>query len=57
MYENLTENPELQALESHLQEEKKHVDMLQAQLKALSPIERMKRFPEQHMAQQKIHTI
>jgi hypothetical protein len=27
-YENLTENPELQALESQLQEAKKHADML-----------------------------
>jgi hypothetical protein len=26
-YENLTENPELQALEAHLQEAKKHTDM------------------------------
>jgi hypothetical protein len=29
-YENLTENPELQALESQLQEAKKHTDTLQA---------------------------
>jgi hypothetical protein len=29
-YENLTENPELQALESQLQEAKKHADTLQA---------------------------
>jgi hypothetical protein len=41
-YENLTENPELQALESQLKEAKQHTDTLQAQLKALSPIERMK---------------
>jgi hypothetical protein len=44
-------------LESQLQEAKQHADMLQAQLKALSPVERMKRFPEQRMAQQQIHTI
>jgi hypothetical protein len=44
-YENLTENPELQALESQLQEAKQHADTLQAQLKALTPVERMKRFP------------
>jgi rubrerythrin len=41
-YENLTENPELQALESQLKEEKQHADTLQAQLKALSAMERMK---------------
>jgi hypothetical protein len=29
-YENLTENPELQALESQLQEAKEHADTLQA---------------------------
>jgi cell division protein FtsL len=46
-YENLTENPELQALEAQLQEEKQHADTLQAQLKALTPVERMKIFPEQ----------
>jgi hypothetical protein len=56
-YENLTENPELQALESQLQEAKQHADTLQAQLKALSPVERMKRFPEKCMAQQQIHMI
>jgi hypothetical protein len=56
-YETLTKNPRLQALESQLQESKKHADMLQAQLKALSPIERMKRFPEHRMAQQQIHMI
>jgi cell division protein FtsL len=52
MYENLTKNPDLQALESQLQEAKKHANTLQAQVKALSPVERMKRFPEKHMAQQ-----
>jgi hypothetical protein len=46
-YENLTENPELQALESQLQEEKQHADTLQAQLKALSAVDRMKRSHEQ----------
>jgi exonuclease VII large subunit len=56
-YENLTKNPELQALESQLQEAKHHVDTLQAQLKALSPIERMKRLHEQRTAQQQIHMI
>jgi cell division protein FtsL len=51
-YENLTENPELQTLESQLQEEKQHVDTLQVQLKALLAIERMKRSHEQRAAQQ-----
>jgi hypothetical protein len=45
-YENLTENPELQRLELHLQEEKQHADTLQAELKALSVVERMKRSQE-----------
>jgi hypothetical protein len=56
-YENLTENPELQALESQLKEAKQHTDTLQAQLKALSVVERMKRSQEQCTAQQQIHTI
>jgi uncharacterized phage infection (PIP) family protein YhgE len=56
-YENLTENPELQALESQLQEAKKHADTLQAQLKALSVVDRMKRSHEQRTTQQQIHTI
>jgi FtsZ-binding cell division protein ZapB len=56
-YENLTENPELQALESQLQEVKQHADTLQAQLKALSVVDRMKRSQEQCTSQQKIHTI
>jgi cell division protein FtsL len=50
-YENLTKNPELQALESQLKEEKQHADTLQAQLKALSVVERMKRSQEKRTAQ------
>jgi hypothetical protein len=42
-YENLIENPELQTLESQLQEVKQHADTLQVQLKALLVVERMKR--------------
>jgi hypothetical protein len=42
-YEKLTEDPELKALESQLQEEKKQVETIQVQLKPLSAIERMKR--------------
>jgi chromosome segregation ATPase len=56
-YENLTENPELQTLEAQLQEAKKHADTLQAQLKALTPVERMKQFPEQCTAQQQVHML
>jgi hypothetical protein len=56
-YENLMENPELQMLEAQLKEAKQHADVLQAQLKALTPIERMKRFPEQRTTQQQVHTL
>jgi hypothetical protein len=56
-YEDVTENLELQALELQLKEEKKHADTLQAQLKALSAMERMKWSQEQRTAQQQIHTI
>jgi cell division protein FtsL len=51
-YETLTETPELQTLEAQLQEAKQHVDTLQAQIKTLTPIERMKRFKKQHITQQ-----
>jgi flagella basal body P-ring formation protein FlgA len=56
-YENLIENPKLYKLESQLQEVKYEDEKLQMQLKALSPVERMKRSHEQGMAQQQIHTI
>jgi hypothetical protein len=56
-YENLTENPELQALESQLQEVKQHANTLQAQLKALSAIDIMKRSHEQRTSHQQIHMI
>jgi chromosome segregation ATPase len=56
-YENLTENPELQTLESQLQEANQHADTLQAQLKALSAVGKMKRSQEQRTAQQQIHTV
>jgi hypothetical protein len=45
-YENLIENPELQALESQLQKAKKHADTLQEQLKALLVVDIMKRSHE-----------
>jgi phage shock protein A len=41
-YEQLTENPELKALESQLQEVKYQAETIQAQLKPLSAVERMK---------------
>jgi lipid II:glycine glycyltransferase (peptidoglycan interpeptide bridge formation enzyme) len=41
-YEKLTENPELKALESQLQEVKYQVEMIQAQLKPLSALEIIK---------------
>ena len=51
-YKTLAENPKLNTLEAQLQEEKQHVDMLQAQIKTLTPVERMKRFAEQCTTQQ-----
>jgi chromosome segregation ATPase len=56
-YEKLTENPELKALESQLQEAKQQAETIQAQLKPLSVVERMKRSQEQCTAQQQVHTI
>jgi hypothetical protein len=56
-YERLTEDPELKALESQLQEAKKQATTVQAQLKPLSAVERMKRSQEQCTAQQQVHTI
>jgi uncharacterized coiled-coil DUF342 family protein len=47
----------LQALEAQLQEAKQHTDTLQAQLKALTPVKRMKRFAEQRTTQQQVHTL
>jgi hypothetical protein len=56
IYEQLSEDPELTKLESQLQEAKQHADTVQAQLKLLSPIERMKRSQEQCTTQQLILT-
>jgi chromosome segregation ATPase len=56
-YEQLMENPELKALESQLQEAKYQAEKIQAQLKPLSAVERMKRSQEQRTTQQQIHTI
>jgi hypothetical protein len=57
MYEQLTENPELKALESQLQEVKYQAETIQAQLKPLSAVERMKRSQEKRTTQQQVHTI
>jgi phage shock protein A len=56
-YEQLTEDPELKALESQLQEVKQQEETVQAQLNPLSSIERMKRSQEQCTSQQQVHTI
>jgi hypothetical protein len=50
-YEQLTKNPELKALESQLQEVKYQAETIQAQLKPLSAVERMKRSQEQRTTQ------
>jgi hypothetical protein len=56
-YETLTENQELKTLEAQLQEAKQHADTLQMHIKTLTPVERMKRFAEQHTAQQQVHML
>jgi hypothetical protein len=57
IYEQLSKDPELKKLESQLQEEKQHTDIVQAQIKLMSPIERMKRSQEQRTTQQLILTM
>jgi chromosome segregation ATPase len=57
IYEQLYEDPELKKLDSQLQEAKQHTNIVQAQLKHLSPIERMKRSQEQRTAQQLVLTM
>jgi hypothetical protein len=47
-YEQLMENPKLKALELQLHEAKYKAKNIQAQLKSLSIVERMKRSQEQH---------
>jgi hypothetical protein len=56
-YKKLTENPELNALESKLQEAKNQAETIQAQLKPLSAMEIMKQSQEKCTTQQQIHTI
>jgi hypothetical protein len=50
-YETLAKNPELQTLEAQLHEEKKHEDVIQAQLNSMTLVKRMKRFAEQRTTQ------
>jgi hypothetical protein len=57
IYRNLTGNLELHKLESQLQEAKYDAEKIQVQLKALSPVGRIKRFPEKCTTQQQIHTL
>jgi hypothetical protein len=52
MYEQLNENIELKALESQLQEAKYQAETIQAKLKPLSTVERMKQSQEQRTSQQ-----
>jgi phage shock protein A len=47
----------LKVLESQLQEAKYQDETIQAQLKPLSTMERMKRSQEQYTTQQQVHTI
>jgi hypothetical protein len=47
----------LQTLEAQLHEAKQHADVLQAQLKSVTPVERMKRFTEKRTTQQQVHTL
>jgi predicted nucleic acid-binding Zn-ribbon protein len=47
----------LKALESQLQKVKQQAETIQAQLKPLSAVERMKQSQEQRTAQQQFHTI
>jgi hypothetical protein len=56
-YEQLTEDPELKALESQLQEAKYQEEIIQAQLKPLPTMERMKRSQEHRTTQQQVHFI
>jgi hypothetical protein len=51
-YEQLTESLELRALESQLKEAKYQAETIQAQLKLLSAVERMKISQEKHISQQ-----
>jgi hypothetical protein len=56
-YECLTEDPELRKLEAQLQEAQQQALSVQAQMKLLTVVERMKRSQEQCVVQQQITAI
>jgi uncharacterized protein (DUF736 family) len=56
-YERLAEDPELRKLEAQLQEAQKKESTVQAQMKFLTAVERMKRSHEQRVVQQHITAI
>jgi uncharacterized protein with PIN domain len=56
-YECLTEDPELKKLEAQLQEAQQQAFSLQAQMKLLTVVERMKRSQEQRTVQQQITSL
>jgi hypothetical protein len=56
-YECLMEDPELRKLEAQLQEAQQQALIVQAQMKSLTAVERMKRSQEQCVAQQQITAI
>jgi chromosome segregation ATPase len=56
-YERLTEDPELRKLEAQLQEAQQQALTVQAQMKSLTAVERMKRSQEQRTVQQQITAI
>jgi uncharacterized protein with PIN domain len=57
MYECLAEDPELKKLEAQLQEVQQQSFSLQAQMKLLIAVERMKRSQEQRTVQQQITSL
>ena len=56
-YELLAEDPELRKLEAQLQEAQQQEFPVQAQMKLLTVVERMKRSQEHHIVQQHISTL
>jgi hypothetical protein len=56
-YKHLAEDPELRKLEAQLQEAKKQALTVQAQMKLLTAVERMKISQEHCAVQQQITTI
>jgi hypothetical protein len=56
-YECLAEDPELRTLEAQLQEVKQQALTVQAQMKMLTVVEKMKRSQEQRAVQQQVTAI